>query len=703
MIKVSVIMPFQSGAAYLRRAIASVLGQDLRELELLLANDQADPACCAVARQSAEVYSRVRLVSAATSGPAAARNAAVDAARGEWIAIVDADDLIHPFRLRRLIDRATESGADGIADDLIYFGAEQGKTLMMPLALNGPVALTAPLLLSSEVNGAPLGYLKPIVRRDAWGGLRYREDLQIGEDFDLLLRLALNGARLFAVPEATYLYRRHSGSTSHRLHPEQAAAMIAAQDDLARAWHGDAPLQTGFALRRAALSREMRFAQLVDALKARNVPVAARAVAADLTLLRPLTAVAAGKLAPARAGGTSPLDLTLNDTDPVALAGAVAKTVRGTGREGLQALGYATSWQAAELQAPDDGWTAAEQQVIAALPGPVGDPSQPVQAGWVQVRTPTYKRPEALRRCLESLIAQTHQDWICDVFDDDPEGAGATVVADLADTRIRYWQNTPQNFASRNIDQCFSKANPNRAEWFCVVEDDNFLLPGFMEANIAAARQADVQIVFRNQLIEWDAETPDARLSENGILDRKFRERTYSPEHFRLSLLADIGVSNGGLFWSHRTVSDLEVHVPCSATLQEYYRTFAVAEPVFVAMEPLAVWAENGSQTTRDLGVGSARFWREVSLKASVARLQRMAWRQAPQELRAQFLSDEAFAYPTEKRARGLVKSLLQPGAGHALPLRERARLMMRGAAIRLIGRPEPGVTPFLRAQSAFH
>ncbi|MEL6103895.1 MAG: glycosyltransferase family 2 protein [Pseudomonadota bacterium] len=692
-------MPFKSGAAFLRRAIGSVLAQDLTDLELLLANDGADPACSAVAFQAAEKDPRVRLVNVTGAGPAAARNAALAGAQGDWISVVDADDLIHPFRLRRLIAQATSLDVDGIADNLILFGSEQGKTLMDPLGVDAAVRLTAPYLLASEGGSAPLGYLKPIIRREALGGLSYREDLQIGEDFDFLLRLALSGARLTAVPEAYYLYRRHPKSTSHRLSARCAEAMIAAQDALADHNPDDTPLQTALALRRSLLTREMRFAQLVEALKARDIAAALASLASSPRLFLPLSRVIAAKLSPRQAKASSPLDLTLEGRDKVSLAGASAKTVHGSGRSGLEALGYVTSWQAAELTAPADGWTTRETRVIETLPGPVGSTDQPIHPGRVQVRTPTFKRPATLRRCLESLIAQTHQDWVCDVFDDDPDGAGSEIVDQLGDPRIRYWQNTVQNFASRNIDQCFSRANPNRAEWFCVVEDDNFLLPRFMEDNIACAQETGVEIVFRNQLIEWDAETPQATLSEVGILDRKFRQRIYSPEHFRLSLLADIGVSNGGLFWSHRAVSDLEVHVPCSATLQEYYRTFAVSEPVFVAMEPLAVWAENGSQTTRDLGVGSARFWREVSLKASVGRLQRMAWRQAPAKLRAGFLSDEAFAYPKEKRARGLVKSLLQPGAGHSLRWRERGRLMFRGAAIRAIGRPEAGVAQFLRSR----
>ncbi|MEO1139421.1 MAG: glycosyltransferase family 2 protein, partial [Pseudomonadota bacterium] len=64
----------------------------------------------------------------------------------------------------------------------------------------------------------------------------------------------------------------------------------------------------------------------------------------------------------------------------------------------------------------------------------------------VHVRTPTYKRPEALRRCLQTLQAQTWANWICDVFDDCPDGSARLVIASLNDPRIRFHQNRPQLF-----------------------------------------------------------------------------------------------------------------------------------------------------------------------------------------------------------------------------------------------------------------
>ena len=327
-------------------------------------------------------------------------------------------------------------------------------------------------------------------------------------------------------------------------------------------------------------------------------------------------------------------------------------------------------------------------------PGPAGRPL-------VHVRTPTYRRPDMLRRALRSLQAQTWPHWVCDVLDDDREAGGAAVCEELDDPRIRYRMNPEQLFASRNIDGCFSRENPHDADYFCVVEDDNFLLPDFMRANIALCEGTGVEIVLRNQLVEWASGTPEARVGTGGILDRQFVEGRYEAQEFRLSLLPGIGVSNGGLFWSRRARSPLEIVFPCTATLLEYLRTYSVVEPIHVALEPLAVWAENGTQTTRDLGASAGWLRSELDLKRGVQILQRAAWARAGEDLRRGFLRSPRFAYPPEERARGLVKALLATRTDGLLPARRTAELVARGLLIRAAGRPMRDLPAFLRSRAA--
>lgn len=324
---------------------------------------------------------------------------------------------------------------------------------------------------------------------------------------------------------------------------------------------------------------------------------------------------------------------------------------------------------------------------------------QPHQPSLVHFRTPTYKRPEALRRALESMIAQTSANWVCDVFDDDPEEAGRAVVSALDDQRIRYTPNRPQLFASRNIDHCFSAANPHEAEFFCVVEDDNFLLPSFCADNIALARREGVEIVLRNQLIEHASGTAAASVGTIGVLDDLFTDGLFAADEFRLAMLAGIGVSNGGLFWSVRTTSQLEIQYDCTATLQEYLRTYSITEPVYVAMEPLAVWAENGEQTTRNAELSAGYLRRELDLKRAVQALRRKVWDQTSPERRAAFMTNPRFAAPIDVRATHIGKALIGSALASHVSRAEALRLQARGLLIRTLGRLTPDFDRFVASR----
>jgi succinoglycan biosynthesis protein ExoO len=229
---VSVIMANRDGGRYLGAAIDSVLAQSLDDLELIVVDDASADDSVAIMQGAAARDSRVTPIRLTENGgPAGARNAALAVARGHWIAIVDSDDLIHPERLDRLLAAAARTGADVVADDLMHF-FDDGAPVRFLLGprYREPFFVSAGDLIRSGTGRAPtLGYLKPIIRADLLGDLRYDEAVRIGEDQDLLLRILLKDANFWVVPTPWYLYRRHSGSISHRLSPDEVTRMIASQ------------------------------------------------------------------------------------------------------------------------------------------------------------------------------------------------------------------------------------------------------------------------------------------------------------------------------------------------------------------------------------------------------------------------------------------------------------------------------------------
>lgn len=314
--RVSVIMANWQGERYLAQAMASVLAQGMGDLELLVADDASDDRSLEIAREAAAADGRVRLLpAAANGGPSVARNRALEAARGEWVAVVDSDDLLHPRRLGILLDAADRLGVDMVADDMAFFGqgpGTAGRTLLGPLGLGAPRVIDPAFFVRSNdpsIDLPSLGYLKPLIRRATIGDLRYDPAVRVGEDYDLYLRLLLRGARFALLPLPLYLYRRHGTSLSHRLSVPALERLLAAHEAVAGLGRDglapDPDLAQALTHRGWALGQALRFERLVAALKARQTASAAGLLLRDPALLRHLARSLGERLSQRRARGST--------------------------------------------------------------------------------------------------------------------------------------------------------------------------------------------------------------------------------------------------------------------------------------------------------------------------------------------------------------------------------------------------------------
>jgi succinoglycan biosynthesis protein ExoO len=313
---VSLVMANYNGARHLAEAIGSVRRQTLTDWELILVDDASTDDSKAIAVALAQADPRIKVFAQARNrGPGAARNRALAAALGGWIAVVDSDDVMLPQRLERLLARAEATGAEVVADDQLVCGgdlAAGGTPLIGKLRAErlGSVDLATFVESSRLYSRLPdLGYVKPMVRADliARAGVRYDEGLRIGEDFHLLVALLAAGARLHLEPEPLYLYRKHRDSISARFTPELLVAMIAA-DTRARADLDDPAAARAMTRRITGLKTWGIYEQVIAEAKAGRWLEALRTTAARphawRLLCRPLRrrfvrAVRGGRRAPA--------------------------------------------------------------------------------------------------------------------------------------------------------------------------------------------------------------------------------------------------------------------------------------------------------------------------------------------------------------------------------------------------------------------
>jgi len=209
----------------------------------------------------------------------------------------------------------------------------------------------------------------------------------------------------------------------------------------------------------------------------------------------------------------------------------------------------------------------------------------------VEARIPTYKRPELLKRALESLIQQTYTNWIALVFDDSPLNEAKEVLESFNDERLRYKPNKKNLGRAGNIDIAFKSGPYCNGRYAFVLEDDNYLFPGFIESNIDLLKKQDVNILMRNQVvrIEKDGKSVDTEYTTRG---KWFNQGLYTPIELYSYLFFHTGISNGGLFWDTENIkSDLQVgSLVQHSSQQEMFRSLKVKENIYFDPEPLCVF-----------------------------------------------------------------------------------------------------------------
>lgn len=109
---ISIIIPVYKVEAYLADCINSVLAQTCTDFELILVDDGSPDSCGELCDRYAARDSRISVIHQENGGLSAARNAGLDAAKGEYIMFVDSDDWIEPDTLEVMLPLLQNTGAD---------------------------------------------------------------------------------------------------------------------------------------------------------------------------------------------------------------------------------------------------------------------------------------------------------------------------------------------------------------------------------------------------------------------------------------------------------------------------------------------------------------------------------------------------------------------------------------------------------------
>ncbi len=196
---VSVIIPAYNAAAYVGRAIESALAQTEKPLEVLVIDDGSGDHTGPVVRAYEPA---VRLISKPNGGPATARNLGARLARGEWLALLDADDWWQPEKLAVQLALATEP------DIGLIHCLPDHRTDRVPAVLGFDDLWVRNWIVNSSV----------LLRRDvfeALGGFDKSPELISVEDYNLWLRLAASKWRIVTCQRTLMHYTRGIGISAN--------------------------------------------------------------------------------------------------------------------------------------------------------------------------------------------------------------------------------------------------------------------------------------------------------------------------------------------------------------------------------------------------------------------------------------------------------------------------------------------------------
>lgn len=204
---VSVTMPAHNAAKYLAEAMNSVLTQTLEELELIVVDDGSTDETSRIAQSFSDprvVYIRFDQ----NRGVAAARNAAVERARGVYIAVLDSDDIAEPQRLETQVELLQRSGADVCGSEHVDWNTStgrrrRGKQYHRDADIKALLTVYSPMCNSTVM-----------ARADVLKDHPYDPALHLAEDYQLWGRLALAGCKFVASDQALVTYRIHPSQVS---------------------------------------------------------------------------------------------------------------------------------------------------------------------------------------------------------------------------------------------------------------------------------------------------------------------------------------------------------------------------------------------------------------------------------------------------------------------------------------------------------
>ena len=226
--KLSIIIPVYNVRQWLEETVHSVLDQTFRDFELILVDDGATDGSGELCDAFALADSRVKVIHQANAGVSAARNAGLDAARGEYIGWVDSDDLIEADMFAQLVSLAEKHDAD-----IVQCQHDRANTLNGSTRTDAAETLSGPDFVRRLFNKQGGAYTNQVSLcsklfcKELFDGIRFPLG-QVYEDEMQTYKVCLKAERIVETEDILYHYIKRedsiiTGETHRKLLDKQKA------------------------------------------------------------------------------------------------------------------------------------------------------------------------------------------------------------------------------------------------------------------------------------------------------------------------------------------------------------------------------------------------------------------------------------------------------------------------------------------------
>lgn len=203
---VTFIVPASNHPVLLKAALSSCISQTIERWETVVVDDHSDPPLYQIVSSFNDQRIRYHRLPLGQSGISAARNAALELARSDIIITLDSDDLNLPFRAARCFQLLNSCEASLIYTRVRYFSSYDPIGRPKPVFQQYNPSL---FKMFNFITNAGTAFTKQAYYL---AGGSYDLSLSLAEDYDLYLRMCLNGVDIIGVDEEHVCYRKHNAS-----------------------------------------------------------------------------------------------------------------------------------------------------------------------------------------------------------------------------------------------------------------------------------------------------------------------------------------------------------------------------------------------------------------------------------------------------------------------------------------------------------